>query len=143
MKTLLVYGIFLTTLVTALSYGAPPKKFQTGTIYYLEIVSRDADRLVPLYERSYGFKFAKPDADLGNARVAARQDGTLVGIRKPLAEDEKPVMRSYLVVDDVQKAVDGALASGASEAYPPTTLGAWGKFAIVIQGDVQHGFWQP
>ena len=32
--------------------------------------------------------------------------------------------------------------SGATIAYPPTRQGQRGTFAIVIQGDVQHGLWQ-
>ena len=31
---------------------------------------------------------------------------------------------------------------GAIVAYPPTRQGQRGTFAIVIQGDVQHGLWQ-
>jgi hypothetical protein len=38
----------------------------------------------------------------------------------------------------VKKAED----SGALIAYPPTRPGQRGTFAIVIQGDVQHGLWQ-
>jgi hypothetical protein len=30
----------------------------------------------------------------------------------------------------------------AAIAYPPTRQGQRGTFAIVIQGDVQHGLWQ-
>ena len=32
--------------------------------------------------------------------------------------------------------------AGAEIAYPPTWQGQRGTFAIVIQGDVQHGLWQ-
>lgn len=62
----------------------------TGGVHYLEIVSDDADALIALYERMYGLSFgAELDADLGNARVAVRPDGSWVGIRKPLAAHEK------------------------------------------------------
>ena len=69
-------------------------------------------------------------------------DGTLVGIRRPLAEHEQPIMRTYLEVEDIQQAVDRAEHSGAIIAYPPTVQGRRGTFAIVIQGEVQHGLWQ-
>jgi uncharacterized protein len=112
------------------------------TVHYLEIVSNDVDTLTALYQRVHGLSFGPPDADLGQARVATRADGTLVGIRKPLAAHEQPIMRTYLAVEDIHQAVRNAEDSGAAIAYPPTPQGRRGTFAIVIQGDVQHGLWQ-
>jgi predicted enzyme related to lactoylglutathione lyase len=74
--------------------------------------------------------------------VATQADGNLVGIRKPLAAHEQPIMRSYLAVEDIQEAVKKAEAHGAAVAYPPTRQGRRGTFAIVIQSGVQHGLWQ-
>lgn len=111
-------------------------------VHYLEIVSNDVDTLTRLYQRMHGLSFGPPDPDLGAARVAARADGTLVGIRKPLAAHEQPIMRTYLAVEDIQQAVKKAEELGATIAYPPTRQGQQGSFAIVIQGDVQHGLWQ-
>lgn len=112
-------------------------------IHYLEIVSNDVDALCGLYERLHGLSFGPPDPDLGQARVATKPDGTLVGIRKPLAAHEAPIMRTYVAVEDLQEAVKKAESQGAIVAYPPTRQGRRGSFAIVIQGDVQHGLWQP
>ncbi len=111
-------------------------------VHYLEIVSNDVDTLTRLYERVHGLSFGPPDPDLGQARVATRADGTLVGIRKPLAAHEQPIMRTYLAVEDIEQAVKRAEDSGATIAYPPTRQGQRGTFAIVIEGDVQHGLWQ-
>lgn len=111
-------------------------------VHYLEIVSNDVDTLTRLYERIHGLSFGAPDPDLGQARVATRADGTLVGIRKPLAAHEQPIMRCHLAVEDIQHAVKKAEENGAIVAYPPTQQGQRGTFAIVIQGDVQHGLWQ-
>ena len=111
-------------------------------VHYLEIVSNDLDTLTALYQRMHGLSFGPPDPDLGQARVATRMDGTLVGIRKPLAAHEQPIMRTYLAVEDIQQAVKKAEDSGALIAYPPTRQGQRGTFAIVIQGGVQHGLWQ-
>jgi hypothetical protein len=46
--------------------------------------SNDADTLTALYQRLHGLSFGPPDSDLGQARVATRADGTLVGIGSPL-----------------------------------------------------------
>jgi uncharacterized protein len=76
------------------------------------------------------------------ARGATRADGTLEGMRKPLAAHEQPSVRSYLAVEDIQQAVKQAEEHGATAAYPSTRQGQRGTFAIVIQGGVQHGLWQ-
>ena len=70
------------------------EEFQMA-VHYLEIVSNDAETLTGLYERLHGFSFGPPDPDLGQARVAPQGDGALVGIRKPLAAHEEPIMRTY------------------------------------------------
>ena len=110
---------------------------------YLEIVTNDVDSACALYERMHRLTFGPVDADLGQARVAKKPDGTLVGIRAPLADHEKPVVRAYMTVEDIHAAAKAAEERGATIAYPPTQQGKYGWFAIVIQGDVQHGLWQP
>lgn len=111
-------------------------------VRYLEIVSDDVDALVALYKGMHGLEFGAPEPEMGQARVAARPDGSLVGIRKPLAAHETPIVRTYVAVADIQKAAKAAEAAGAVIAYPPTKQGKWGTFAIVIHGGVQHGLWQ-
>jgi len=111
-------------------------------VHYLEIVSSDVDSQIALYERVHGLSFGPPQPDLGQARVATGGDGTLVGIRRPLAAHEQPIMRTYLEVEDIQQAVKTAEGAGAMIAYPPTRQGSWGTFAILFQGEVQHGLWQ-
>ncbi len=111
-------------------------------VHYLEIVSSDVDSLTGLYERMHGVTFGPADPDLGHARVATSGDGTLIGIRKPLAAHEQPIVRAYVAVDDIQRAAKQAEERGAIVAYPPTRQGQHGMFAIVIHGDLQHGLWQ-
>lgn len=113
-----------------------------STVHYLEIVTEDAEAVTALYERLHGLSFGAPDADLGQARVATRADGALVGIRKPLAAHERPIVRTYLAVDDIQLAARRAAEQGATVAYGPALQGKRGTFAIVIHGGVQHGLWQ-
>lgn len=112
-------------------------------IHYLEIVTRDVDSACALYQELHGLSFGPPDQDLGGARVAEWPDGSLVGIRAPLAEHESPIVRTYLAVDDIEAAAKAAETRGATLAYPPTRQGERGTFAIFIEGDVQHGLWQP
>lgn len=143
----------LALAVTALSFAgcqsepAPASHGQSHevpvpAIGYLEIVTTDAEATIALYESVHGVSFGPKDAALGNARAAETSGGTLIAVREPLAEHEGPIVRAYLTVDDVEKAVKAAEAGGATVAYPPTKQGEYGTFAIVIKDDVQHGLWQ-
>jgi predicted enzyme related to lactoylglutathione lyase len=111
-------------------------------VHYLEVITDEVDALTRLYQRMHGLSFGPPDPDLGKARVATQADGTLVGIRMPLAAHEQPMMRTYVAVDDIQAAAKKAEDAGATIAYGPTEQGQRGTFAIVIQGGVEHGLWQ-
>jgi predicted enzyme related to lactoylglutathione lyase len=121
---------------------AAPARGARAATHFTEIVSADADALCALYGRLHGLTFGAPDPDLGQARVAVRGDGTLLGIRKPLAAHEGPIVRTYVAVADIQQAVKEAEALGATVAYPPTLQGQRGTFAILLAGGVQHGLWQ-
>lgn len=111
-------------------------------IHYLEIVCRDVAAQCSALERVHGVAFGPPVADLGQARVAELPGGTLIGVRAPLAEHEQPIVRTYVEVADIERAVRDAEAAGAMIAYPPTRQGDTGTWAIYFLGDVQLGLWQ-
>jgi predicted enzyme related to lactoylglutathione lyase len=124
------------------SSAAPQPAHVAPLAHYTEIVSPDADALVTLYQRIHALSFSAPDPDLGGARVATQSDGSLLGIRKPLADHEQPIIRTYRAVDNIELAAKTAEQSGATIAYPPTRQGSRGTFAIVILGGVELGLWQ-
>lgn len=111
-------------------------------VQYLEIVTPDVDGVCATYARLHGVVFAAPVAGLGNARTAALAGGGLLGVRAPMHESEEPVVRPYLLVDDIAAAAEAAVAGGAELAHPPMEIPGHGHFAIVIQGGVHHGLWQ-
>ena len=111
-------------------------------VHYLEIVCSDVAAQCAALEQVHGLSFGPPVADLGQARVAKAADGSLIGVRAPLAEHEQPIVRTYLAVDDIAKAVKEAESAGAMIAYPPTQQGDTGTWAVYILGDVQMGLWQ-
>lgn len=113
-----------------------------ATVQYLEVVTNELDSTCAFYGAMWGLSFGEEIAALGQARTAKRPDGTLVGIRKPMAEHEAPIIRSYVAVDDIAVAAKAAEEQGAMIAYPPTKQGDYGTFAIVILDGVQHGLWQ-
>lgn len=111
-------------------------------IDYLEIVTPDVDAVCATYERVHGVTFGEPEAGLGNARTAVMANGGMIGVRAPMAESEEPVVRPYLLVDDIAAATEAAEAAGGMIAHPPMELPGHGTFAIFIQGGIHHGLWQ-
>lgn len=123
--------------------GEPEQKEQPSMrVHYLEIVCRDVTEQCAALEKVHGLSFGPPVAELGQARVAEAADGSLVGVRAPLAEHEDPIIRTYLEVENIASAVEEAEAAGGMIAYPPTQQGDTGTWAIYILGDVQLGLWQ-
>ena len=110
--------------------------------HYIEIVSNTVDEQCQILEKIHGMSFGAAVPDLGNARVSQNESGTLVGVRAPLAEHDVPIVRTYIAVDDIEKAIKGAEAAGAVVAYPPTKQGDTGTWAIYIADGTQHGLWQ-
>lgn len=111
-------------------------------VHYLEIVTPDVDAVCRAYSQSHGVTFSEPEAGLGNARTGALLDGGKIGVRAPMHETEEPVVRPYLLVDDIEGAIDAAVKNGGEIAHPPMELPGHGTFAIFILGGIQHGVWQ-
>ena len=61
----------------------------------------------------------KPIAELGNARTAELKGGGRIGVRAPMRETEAPVVRPYVLVDDIAAAVKTAEAAGGQVVYAP------------------------
>ena len=111
-------------------------------IHYLEIVTPDVDSACTLYSTMYGVTFGVADQNLGGARTADLDGGGMLGIRAPLRDTETPVVRPYVLVDDIGAAVSAAARAGAEIAMTPTDIAGYGQFAIVIHGGIESGLWQ-
>ena len=111
-------------------------------IHFLEIVTPDVDGACSLYSMMYGVTFGDPDPNLGGARTAALDGGGMLGVRAPLRDTETPVVRPYVLVDDISAAVSAAAEAGAEIAMTPTEIAGYGQFAIVIRGGIESGLWQ-
>ena len=111
-------------------------------VQYLEIVTPDVDAVCKTYQLLHGVEFSDPEPGLGNARTASLANGGRIGVRAPMHEAEQPVVRPYLLVDDVEAAANAAAESGAEIAHPPMELPGHGTFSIFIQGGIHHGVWQ-
>jgi uncharacterized protein len=111
-------------------------------VHFLEIVTSDVDRACDLYSMMYGITFGNPVQELGGARTADLDGGGMLGVRAPLRDTETPVVRPYVLVNDINAAVSAATEAGAEIAITPTGIAGYGQFAIVIQGGIESGLWQ-
>ena len=111
-------------------------------IHYLEIVTLDVDSVCASYESISKVQFGPGDPGLGNARTASLADGSMIGVRLPLADSEEPIVRPYYLVSNIDQAVASVVKSGGEIAHPPLEIPGHGTFAIYILGGNNHGLWQ-
>ena len=111
-------------------------------IHYLEIVTPEVDALCAQYSALHDVTFGEADINLGGARTAKLSDGSMLGIRSPMHDKENPVVRPYVLVDDIKASVDAAAEGGAEIALPPMEIPGHGTCAIFIQGGIDCGLWQ-
>lgn len=122
---------------------APASKSEKSIhVEYLEVVTPDVDATCSALEKVHGVSFGKPEAALGNARTAPLAGGR-IAVRAPMHEGEKPVVRPYVLVDDIETAEKAAKAAGGEFAVTATEIPDHGKFAIYFQGGIEYGLWEP
>ena len=121
----------------------PPNRNENDTdngdamkIQYLEIVTTDVETVCTLYSKMHGVTFGDADQNLGGARTANLANGGMLGIRAPMHDAEKPVVRPYVLVEDIKASVAAAADSGAEIAVPPMEIAGHGTCGIFIQGSI-------
>ena len=112
-------------------------------VQYLEIVTPDVDATCATLSKVHGVEFGPPEPGFGNARIATLGKGRKLGVRPPLSADEgAPIVRPYLLVENIDAAIASAEATGAEFAMLATEIPSHGKFAIYFQGGLQFGLWE-
>ena len=111
-------------------------------VQYLEIVTPSVDSTVAILAEQHGVIFGEPEAGFGNARIADLENGGRIGVRAPIGTQETPVVRPYMLVEDIETASAAAEAAGGEFAMRATEIPGQGKFAIYFLGGIQHGLWE-
>ena len=111
-------------------------------ISYLEIVTPDVEAVCTTYSQLHGVTFGDGDPALGGARTTTLADGGTLGVRAPMHDGERPVVRPYVLVKDITEAVAAATKVGAVIAVPPMKIDGHGTCAIYFQGGIECALWQ-
>lgn len=111
-------------------------------VQYLEIVTPAVSETCEALSKAHGVVFGDPIPGLGNARTADLKEGGRIGVRAPMRETEDPVVRPYVLVDDIKAAVAAAEKAGGKVAIPPMEIPGQGTFAIYVLGGIDHGLWE-
>jgi len=122
--------------------GEKQRKEKTLKVHYLEIVTASVNETCEALAKAHGVTFGEPIAELGNARTAKLKDGGRMGVRAPMRPTEAPVVRPYVLVEDIDAALKAAEAAGAKAAMRRTKIPGHGEFAIYVLGGIDHGLWQ-
>lgn len=111
-------------------------------VMYLEIVTPDVDATCTTLGQVHGVTFSAPVAELGGARTADLANGGRIGVRAPMHEQERSVVRPYFASDDVEAAVAAAGEAGGEIAHPALEIPGQGTFGIYFQGSNEFGIWK-
>ncbi len=111
-------------------------------VEYLEVVTPNVAETCAAYTKLYDICFSEAIEELGNAFVAALANGGRISIRAPMHESEQPVVRPYMLVDNLDKAVTELVSAGAEIIHPATHIPNQGHFAIYLLAGLQFGLWQ-
>jgi len=122
--------------------AAPQGEAASVAVQYLEIVTPAVAETCEALGRMHGVEFSDPVPMLGNARTADLKDGGRLGVRAPMRATETPIVRPYVLVDDIEAAVEAARKSGATVALPPIEIPGQGTFSVYILGGIEHGLWE-
>lgn len=111
-------------------------------VHYLEIVTGSVDDTCHALAKTHGVVFGDPVAELGNARTATLVGGGRIGVRAPMHDAEKPAVRPYVLVEDIEAALEAAKQAGAAIMVPSMEIPGQGTIALYTLGGIEHGLWQ-
>ncbi|MEM9799281.1 MAG: hydroxylase [Planctomycetota bacterium] len=144
--TLAVPALTLGFLAPSIAQEPEEEKERTKVeglaVQYLEIVTPDVEETIEALESIHDVEFSKPIPELGGARMATLESGGEIGVRAPMHEQEEPVVRPYLLVEDIGAAVKAAEDAGAKFAIGATEIPDRGTFALYFHGENQYGLWE-
>lgn len=111
-------------------------------IHYLEIITQNVEKEIAILELTQNLEFGNAVAELGNARVATTRTGESIGVRAPMHDGEKPIIRPYFLTKNLSEKVEAIAELGADIALPSMTIPGRGEIAIYMLDGIEYGLWQ-
>ena len=139
LTTALIASFAATTQDKATDAKATEQK--PAEVSFLEIVTPSMDETCDMLSKRHGVTFSDPQLALGNARIAKLKGGGRLSVRKPMHAGEKPVVRPYLLVDDLDAAFKQAEDAGAQIMVGRMAIDG-GRFFLYQHGGIEHGVWE-
>ncbi|HHN66701.1 MAG TPA: VOC family protein [Thermopetrobacter sp.] len=107
----------------------------TAPYWWHELNCHDLDAAAAFYHRTLGWEFEDARASGGGAYLIARRDGRPVaGFHRLAAESRGRIPAhwlSYMMVEDMDDAIETARASGGRIVRPPFEVPGVGRLALI------------
>ena len=100
------------------------------TFCWFGVVSTDVDKTLAFFPEVLGWNVEHVDMGGNSMPVFKNGNGSFAHVRGPQMDGEPSWLNSYLRVDDVDAAVEAAVANGGSVVVPATDIPV-GRFATV------------
>ena len=111
-------------------------------VHYIEVVTASVDETCEALAKAHGVAFGDPIPELGNARTADLKGGGRIGVRAPMHDAEKPAVRPYVLVENIEAVIKTAEEAGATVMVPSMQIPGQGTIALYTLGGIEHGLWQ-
>jgi predicted enzyme related to lactoylglutathione lyase len=117
-----------------------------GEICWNELATNDVQEAKDFYKKSFGWDYT--DHDLGDTiYTMVKLNGKDIGGIWPIPKDKQqqitPHWMAYILVEDIEQAVEKVRQNGAKILKPPTKASNFGIFAIIADPTGAHiALWQ-
>lgn len=124
--------------------GEMPK---TGEFCWNELATANVQGAKDFYGKVFGWEFH--DEELGDMTYTmikhnGKDCGGIWAIPKDKQKQIPPHWMAYILVENLEKALEKAVKHGATEMKPPTNAGDMGRLAIIVDPVGAHiALWQP
>lgn len=143
MKTKFLF--LLLSLTTSLCFGAenPPK---IGEFCWNELATPDLQKSKEFYGKVFGWEFVENkmgDMTYTMIKINGKEGGGMWSIPQDKQQEIPSHWMSYILVENVEAALEKATKNGATVVKPVTTIKDTGKFTIIKDTTGAHiALWQ-
>lgn len=114
---------------------------KNGVVHW-EIGATDSVKAAKFYTELFGWELDAHD-DIGYHMAKAMGEGSIGGGISPCPDGKKPYVTFYVLVEDLQAALDKVNELGGKTVIPPTRIGEYGSMAWFSDPDGNTiGLWK-